>query len=82
MKVLNVIVRASAYTLGTTVKTSVALSHFLISKVIGAGGSVTIQSLLLASNAIFLYAGEHAPTFALSHGHLGIRDAFPTAPWL
>ena len=70
---LNVIVRASAYTLGTTVKTSVALGHFFISKVIGAGGSVTIQSLLLASNAVFLYAGE--PTLALSHGHLGIRDS-------
>ena len=58
MKVLNAIVRVSAYTLGTTVKTSVALSHFILSKVIGAGGSVTIQSLLLASNAVFLYAGE------------------------
>lgn len=57
MKILSTVVRVSAFTLGTTVKTSVALSRFLVGKVIGAGGSVTIQSLLLASNAIFLYAG-------------------------
>lgn len=57
MKVLTRAVRISAFTLGTTVKTAVALSRFLVGKVIGAGGSVTIQSLLLASNAVFLYAG-------------------------
>lgn len=46
------------HVLGACAKTAAAVSHFVISKVIGAGGSVTIQSLLLASNACFLYAGK------------------------
>ncbi|CAL8462063.1 g1594 [Coccomyxa elongata] len=46
--------------LGAGTKTAAAVTHFIISKVIGAGGSVTIQSLLLASNACFLYAGIKA----------------------
>lgn len=43
--------------LAACTKTATAVTHFLISKVIGAGGSVTIQSLLLTTNACFLYAG-------------------------
>ena len=50
--------------IGACTKTAAAVSNFIISKVIGAGGSVTIQSLLLASNACFLYAGE--PPFPTS----------------
>lgn len=57
MRFLNTALGVGIRVLGACTKTAASVSHFIISKVIGAGGSVTIQSLLLASNACFLYAG-------------------------
>lgn len=71
MRVLSTAVRIGAFSVGTTVKTAVTLSRFLVGKVIGAGGSVTIQSLLLASNAVFLYAGAAQQVCFVTWGPLG-----------
>ena len=57
MKPLRNAFGVSAHVLKSCSKAAVAVSHFVVSKVIGAGGSVTIQSLLLATNAWILYAG-------------------------
>jgi hypothetical protein len=57
MKAIGRAASVAIRVLGACTKTATAVTHFLISKVIGGGGSVTIQSLLLASNACFLYAG-------------------------
>ena len=57
MKPLQKALGLSAQVLKSCSKAAVAVSHFVVSKVIGAGGSVTIQSLLLATNAWILYAG-------------------------
>lgn len=57
MKALHKTLGVSAHVIKACSKTTGKVTHFLISKVIGAGGSVTIQSLLLASNAWLLYAG-------------------------
>ncbi len=63
--------------LGAGTKTAAAVTHFIISKVIGAGGSVTIQSLLLASNACFLYAGEPPPPTSTSTSQSWIVYKWP-----
>ncbi|CAK0771570.1 hypothetical protein CVIRNUC_003873 [Coccomyxa viridis] len=60
MKPLRNAFGVSAHVLKSCSKAAVAVSHFVVSKVIGAGGSVTIQSLLLATNAWILYAGLKA----------------------
>ena len=57
MKPLQKAFGVSAHVLKSCSKAAVAVSRFVVSKVIGAGGSVTIQSLLLATNAWILYAG-------------------------
>ncbi len=67
MRSLNHALGVGIRVLGACTKTAAAVTHFMISKVIGAGGSVTIQSLLLASNACFLYAGMFITPFQQSH---------------
>ena len=57
MKPLQKTLGVSALVIKSCSKVTGKVTHFLIRKVIGAGGSVTIQSLLLASNAWLLYAG-------------------------
>ena len=61
MKPLQKTLCVTGHVVKSCTKATVAVSHFVISKVIGAGGSVTIQSLLLASNAWLLYAGRVLP---------------------
>lgn len=56
----------STHVMKSCSKATGKVTHFLVSKVIGAGGSVTIQSLLLASNAWLLYAGD----FSVRKPHL------------
>ena len=58
MKPLHKAFGVSTHVIKSCSKATGKVTHFLISKVIGAGGSVTIQSLLLASNAWLLYAGK------------------------
>ena len=58
MKPLHKTLGVSAHVIKSCSKATGKVTYFLISKVIGAGGSVTIQSLLLASNAWLLYAGN------------------------
>ncbi len=58
MKPLQKAFGISAHVIKSCSKATGKVTHFLIRKVIGAGGSVTIQSLLLASNAWLLYAGK------------------------
>ena len=61
MKPLQKTLSVSGHVLRSCSKATGKVTHFVISKVIGAGGSVTIQSLLLASNAWLLYAGKVLP---------------------
>ena len=68
MKPFQKTLGVSAHVIKFCSKATGKVTHFLISKVIGAGGSVTIQSLLLASNAWLLYAGipffhNYSPAF-------------------
>ncbi|CAL5228044.1 g11108 [Coccomyxa viridis] len=60
MKPLQKALCVSTHVIKSCSKATGKVTHFLVSKVIGAGGSVTIQSLLLASNAWLLYAGVKA----------------------